>query len=94
MRKNIFNSTVMILDYDIVLRELLLKRNRADHGRRYSVRAAYDLAKTIIREIETGNYNGVFEVSSDALAKIREYEKHYIKTPFEVTTPKTIEATV
>jgi len=53
-------------------------------GSRLSRKQAYNLAVTILREIESGKYCGTLTIDSDALLKIRNYETNNNKKPFEI----------
>ncbi|VVB78236.1 Uncharacterised protein [uncultured archaeon] len=98
-RKNVLNSTRIILDYIPELNKLILRRNGNEIGRKYSKRGAYNLAITLLKEMENGKYIGDFEISSEALLRLREYETDYQniynqnkpKPAFEISALKPLE---
>jgi len=94
-RKSLLKATKLTLDYDSdedILRlikgkiknqisriEPQNRREKEVFGRKYCPRQAYNLAISLIKEMEKGNYIGDFEITSNALSQLRDYETDYMK---------------
>ena len=97
-RKSLLDSIKLTLDYDLENNKLILVRGNSENqisrikprnrkkgifGRSYCPRQAYNLAISLSLSIEKGEYDGEFEITSQALEKIRAYETDN-KPHFEV----------
>jgi len=94
-RKSLLEAIKLTLDYDPEQNILVLirgelknqisriepqnRRKKEVFGRKYCPRQAYNLAISIIKEMEKGNYVGDFEITSNALSQLRDYETDYMK---------------
>jgi hypothetical protein len=117
-RKSLLEAIRLTLDYDQKENILILirgdpnvqigniepknRRKKEVFGRKYCPRQAYNLAITLIKEMEKGKYQGYFEITTDALVKLRQYPIDYMiqynqnrpKPQFETSSIKTIEANI
>lgn len=87
MADNIFYAGELTLTCAQDYQTLTLLKNNHEIGRKYSPKQAYHLCISILRTIDRldskGNLFPTFEITSNALVKLRDFELENRRKPFE-----------